>query len=67
MNIYFIEINGFKKKSFSTEESAFNYLKDQIYNPNDRIRLLHEEYIEDIHGSETICRLYVLYSSNNIE
>lgn len=68
MNIYYVEINGIKIRNFKTFELAFEFVQkleqpDDNDNNNDVVKIYHEEYIDEFHGSETSCRVYLLYKN----
>ncbi len=76
MDIFILEINGVNIKQFSTLELAKQHLclidceksEKTLSNQNsensenyNKIRILHEEYIDDFNGSDNCCRLHVVY------
>lgn len=65
MDLYYLEVDNIRVKSFSTFELAF---KNAItYDKTDSlVKIFHEEYIDEFHGSETSCRLYLVYTSEKI-
>ncbi len=65
MDIYYVQIDNIRIKSFSKFELAFDFIKN--YEKTDSIfKIYHEEYIDEFHGLETSCRLYLVYSSEKI-
>jgi hypothetical protein len=67
MDIYYVEINGIKIRNFKTFELAFEFVqKHEKTDDKDVIKIYHEEYIDEFHGSETSCRVYLLYISEKI-
>ncbi len=66
MNIYYVEVNNnIKMKSFTTFELAFEFAKT-LEKSDDKVKIYHEEYIDEFHGAETCCILTLLYSSEKI-
>ena len=64
MDIYYVGINGIKIRNFKTFELAFKFVKKLAQSDdNDVVKIYHEEYIDEFHGSETSCRVYLLYKS----
>jgi hypothetical protein len=65
MDIYYLEVDNIRVKSFSTFELAFKF--STTYDKTDSVvKIYHEEYIDEFHGSETSCRVYLLYISEKI-
>ena len=65
MDIYYVEINNVKIRNFKTIELAYKFVQ-KYEQSDDLIKIYHEEYIDEFHGSETSCRLYLLYISEKI-
>ncbi len=66
MDIYYVEVNNnVKIKSFATFELAYEFAIN-LEKSDDTVKIYHEEYIDEFHGSETSCRLYLVYSSTKI-
>ena len=65
MDIYYVEINNVKIRNFKTFELAYKFVQ-KYEQSDDLIKIYHEEYIDEFHGSETSCRLYLLYISEKI-
>jgi len=65
MDIYYVEINDVKIRNFKTFELALEFVKKHEQS-DDILKIYHEEYIDEFHGSETSCRLYLLYKSEKI-
>ena len=62
MDLYYLEVDNIRVKSFSTFELAFKFAIP--YDKTDSVvKIFHEEYIDEFHGSETSCRVYLLYKS----
>ncbi len=67
MPIFFVELNdNVKIKSFATFELAFEFAK-KFEKTDDTVKIYHEEFIDEFHGSETSCILRLVYSSNKIK
>lgn len=66
MDIFYVEINNIKIKSFSTFELAFNFIKT-FEESDDTIYIYHEEFVDEFHGSETSTRLYLVYTSKPLK
>ena len=67
MDIYYVEINDIKIRNFKTFELAFEFVqKLEQSDDKDVVKIYHEEYIDEFHGSETSCRVYLLYKSEKI-
>ena len=65
MDIYYLEVDNIKVKSFSKFELALVLAKTYVKTDN-LVKIYHEEYIDEFHGSETSCRLYLVYTSEKI-
>lgn len=65
MDIYYVEINDVKIRNFKTFELALEFVQ-KCDQSDDIVKIYHEEYIDEFHGSETYCRLYLLYINKKI-
>ncbi len=64
MDIYVLFLNDTKYKQFALEKDALA-LKDLMLseNPNSKIKIIHEEYIDDFSYYDTCCKIYVLFEN----
>ncbi len=64
MDIYILFLNGERYSQYKTEEESIRHKNNLLEkNPESKIKIVNEKYIDDFSYYDTKCRLNLVYSN----